>query len=158
MTYTYDGDGNRVAKSTGMLYWYGGGSQLLEDSNAFYFFFDGMRVGRYSFSPYWIDHYVLDNLGNARFVYGNKGVWDFSDYYPFGGERAYFSQAGNRFKITQKERDAESGFDNFGGRYYSSAMGRFLSPDWSSSPVPVPFAKLGDPQSLNLYSYVKTTQ
>lgn len=30
---------------------------------------------------------------------------------------------------TGKERDAESGNDYFGARYYASAMGRFLSPD-----------------------------
>ena len=33
-------------------------------------------------------------------------------------------------------------------------MGRFMSPDWSPKPLPVPFADLGNPQSLNLYSYV----
>lgn len=53
-----------------------------------------------------------------------------------------------------KERDAESGLDYFGARYYSSSMGRFLSPDWSAKIEPVPYAKLGNPQSLNLYSYV----
>jgi hypothetical protein len=33
-------------------------------------------------------------------------------------------------------------------------MGRFLSPDWSSDPEAVPYADLGNPQSLNLYGYV----
>jgi hypothetical protein len=33
-------------------------------------------------------------------------------------------------------------------------MGRFMSPDWSSSPIALPYASLGNPQSLNLYSYV----
>jgi hypothetical protein len=33
-------------------------------------------------------------------------------------------------------------------------MGRFMSPDWSAKVVPVPYAKLGDPQTLNLYTYV----
>jgi RHS repeat-associated protein len=40
-------------------------------------------------------------------------------------------------------------------RYYNSATGRFLSPDWSAKEEPVPYAKLDDPQSLNLYSYVR---
>jgi RHS repeat-associated protein len=53
-----------------------------------------------------------------------------------------------------KERDAESGNDYFEARYYSSAMGRFMSPDWSAKEEPVPYAKLDDPQSLNLYAYV----
>jgi RHS repeat-associated protein len=51
---------------------------------------------------------------------------------------------------TGKERDAESGNDYFGKRYYASSMGRFLSPDpvgdWAASP--------GDPQSWNQYAYV----
>jgi len=37
---------------------------------------------------------------------------------------------------------------------WSHQMGRFISPDWSSRPSAVPYAKLGNPQSLNLYSYV----
>ena len=57
--------------------------------------------------------------------------------------------------FTGKERDAESGNDYFSARYYSSSMGRFLSPDWSAKVAPVPYAKLDDPQSLNLYAYVR---
>lgn len=57
-------------------------------------------------------------------------------------------------EFTGKERDAESQLDYFGARYYASNMGRFMSPDWSAQEEPVPYAKLNDPQSLNLYSYV----
>jgi RHS repeat-associated protein len=57
--------------------------------------------------------------------------------------------------LTGKERDSESGNDYFGARYYASSMGRFMSPDWSAKAEPVPYAKLDDPQSLNLYSYVR---
>lgn len=57
-------------------------------------------------------------------------------------------------RSTGKERDAESGNDYFEARYYSSAMGRFLSPDWSAKAEPVPYAKLDNPQSLDLYAYV----
>jgi RHS repeat-associated protein len=51
---------------------------------------------------------------------------------------------------TAKERDSESGLDYFGARYYGSALGRFTSPDQ-------PFADQHqeDPQSWNLYSYVR---
>jgi hypothetical protein len=34
-------------------------------------------------------------------------------------------------------------------------MGRFMSPDWSAKAEPVPYAKLDNPQSLNLYAYVR---
>lgn len=57
-------------------------------------------------------------------------------------------------RYTGKERDAESGLDYFGARYMSSSMGRFMSPDWSAKIEPVPYSKLDNPQSLNLYSYV----
>jgi RHS repeat-associated protein len=57
--------------------------------------------------------------------------------------------------FTQKQRDTETGNDYFGARYYASSTGRFLSPDWSAQVEPVPYAKLGDPQSLNLYSYLE---
>jgi hypothetical protein len=30
-----------------------------------------------------------------------------------------------------------------------------MSPDWSAKVVPVPYSNLGDPQTLNLYAYVK---
>jgi len=60
----------------------------------------------------------------------------------------------NTSRFTGKERDAESGNDYFGARYYASSMGRFMSPDWSAKVEPVPYSKLGDPQTLNLYAYV----
>jgi len=57
--------------------------------------------------------------------------------------------------FTQKERDTESGNDYFLARYYSSALGRFTTPDWSAKTDPVPYAVFTDPQSLNLYAYVR---
>jgi RHS repeat-associated protein len=57
-------------------------------------------------------------------------------------------------RSTGKERDTESGNDYFEARYYSSSMGRFMSPDWSAKEEPVPYAQLDNPQSLNLYSYM----
>jgi hypothetical protein len=33
-------------------------------------------------------------------------------------------------------------------------MGRWMSPDWADKPEAVPYSSVGDPQSLNLYSYV----
>ena len=37
--------------------------------------------------------------------------------------------SGHRSISSGKERDAESGNDYFGARYYGSSMGRFMSPD-----------------------------
>jgi RHS repeat-associated protein len=52
------------------------------------------------------------------------------------------------YKFTGKERDSESGLDNFGARYNSSSMGRFMSPD----PANIGVNRLS-PQSWNAYSY-----
>ena len=51
---------------------------------------------------------------------------------------------------TGKERDSESSLDNFGARYFSSPTGRFISPD-----DPFTGWDQGDPQTWNLYSYVR---
>ena len=63
------------------------------------------------------------------------------------GLRGCLCDEGRRSRSTGKERDAETGLDYFGARYYSGAQGRFTSPDR-------PFADQhrGDPQSWNLYS------
>lgn len=59
--------------------------------------------------------------------------------------------------FTGKERDAESGLDYFGARYYAENDARWLTPDSGASPilgVPLPYAYLRNPQSFNLYGYV----
>jgi RHS repeat-associated protein len=61
------------------------------------------------------------------------------------------------YKFTGKERDSESGLDNFGARYDASSLGRFMTPDWAAKPISVPYAKFGDPQTLNLYAYVENS-
>src|SRR5262249_16623255 len=119
-------------------------------SKYFHYYFNGKRIVRREFSPFWFDHYGYDHLGNARFIYGYNGNWDVSDYYPFGGERSYFSNAGNRFKFTGKERDSESGLDNFGLRYMTSSMGRFMSPDSIANDW-----ELQNPQTWNRYAYAR---
>ena len=35
----------------------------------------------------------------------------------------------NHYKFTGKERDAESGLDDFDARHYASSLGRFMQPD-----------------------------
>jgi RHS repeat-associated protein len=67
---------------------------------------------------------------------------------------ANYDYDGLPYQFTGKERDTESGLDNFGARYNASSMGRFMTPDWAAKPVTVPYAHFGNPQSLNLYSYV----
>ena len=96
---------------------------------------------------------MTDHLGTQVGTLSSTGLLlSATDYAPFG--QVFAGGSTDPYKFTGKERDTESGNDYFEARYYSSAMGRFMSPDWSAKEEPVPYAKLDDPQTLNLYSYV----
>jgi len=56
----------------------------------------------------------------------NGSILEESDYYPYGGELPSSTATS---KFTGKERDPESGLDNFGGRYNGSSIRRFMTPD-----------------------------
>ena len=117
-------------------------------TNFLYFFFNGQIINRREFGHgNTLDSYIVDQLGNTNIVSGYM-AWDYSYYYPFGGERVYQSNVGNHYKFTGKERDPESGLDNFGARFNASSMGRFMSPD----PANIGVNRL-NPQSWNAYSY-----
>jgi RHS repeat-associated protein len=153
--YLYDGDGRRVEKSNGKLYWYGADGNVLAESDASgnisdeYIFFGGKRIARID-SQGNVDYYLADSLGSSRVVTDSNGnILDDCDFLPFGDERCVASSSGNAYKFTGKERDSESGLDNFGARYYSSQFGRMMSPD----PVFASSAHLADPQTWNMYAY-----
>jgi len=55
----------------------------------------------------------------------------------------------NHFKWNGKELDSETGLYNFGARYYSPALGRFVTPD----PRMISKQRMLDPQQWNMYSY-----
>jgi RHS repeat-associated protein len=170
-TYTYDGDGNRVRKSNGnlaangTLYWYMmpgivAESDLAGNTTSEYVFFGGERVARKDFSggTTAVSYYFSDHLKTASVITDAAGnIKAESDYYPWGGELQFTNNDSNHYKFTGKERDTETGLDYFGARYYSNGLGRWVSADWSSTPIPVPYADLKDPQSLNLYSFVRAT-
>ena len=164
VTYTYDGDGKRVQKSSGTLYWYGMSGDSLVETNlqgnnaTEYFFFGGKRIARRG--PLGgLFYYVADHLGTSRVMVqaGQTSPCYNADFYPFGGERIAKGSTGQpintcpqNYKFTGKERDAESGLDNFGARYMSSQYGRFMQPD--------PLLNSGqpwNPQSWNRYAYTE---
>jgi RHS repeat-associated protein len=123
---------------------------------------------------------VADQLGTPRMVVDQTGSLagvSRHDYFPFGEEVAaggnwrspahgYGATDNIRQQFTSKERDDETGLDYFEARYFSSAMGRFTSPDEfrggpdelydfadDASDNPTFYADLTNPQSLNKYQY-----
>jgi RHS repeat-associated protein len=162
VTYTYDGDGDRLQKSSGKLYWYGAGTEILDESDSSgnftdeYVYFGGKRVAHRVVSSNSIYYYGEDFLGTSRQIFTSASALCYdADFYPFGGERAYTNTCPPTYKFEGKERDTETSNDDFGARYYSSSFGRWTSPDWSAIPAPVPYANLTNPQTLNLYAMVQ---
>ncbi len=150
--YVYDGDGRRVLAT------FSGGTYTLYVNDA-----NGELAAEYSTIPQTTSgtqYMGADWLGSTRATAdANGGNAQRFDYLPFGLELGSLGVAnrtaglgyggvGPRMKFTGKERDTESGLDNFGARYYGSNMGRMMSPD----PM-MASAKAWDPQTWNRYSY-----
>ena len=98
-----------------------------------------------------------DWLGTKRYEADGAGTYVNSwTSLPFGDNETALGTGtdATEHHFTGKEHDAESGLDYFKARYYQSQTGRWLLPDWSETPVPVPYASFTNPQSLNLYTYV----
>jgi RHS repeat-associated protein len=78
-------------------------------------------------------YYLKDHLGSIKVTVdasGNAVGWD--DYYPYGAQmnlRCQTASADGRYKFTGKERDASTGLDYFGARYYDSWTGMWRQVD-----------------------------
>jgi RHS repeat-associated protein len=94
----------------------------------------------------------VDALGSERVrSTQNESSYESCDSLPFGDDQYCFgSAAGNvsPLHFTGKNRDSESGLDNFEARMMSSGFGRFMSPDPLDGDAE-------DPQTLNKYTYVR---
>ena len=165
--YPYDGDGRKVQSTTGgvtTMYWRDPGGNTLAETDASgntrnnYVFFNGVNIARSDVASGRVDYsYLHDHLGTTRMMVDATGhVCYDADYFPFGWEQSRpINTCGQNYKFTGKERDPNTGLDYFGARWYAGTIARFMTPDWSAIPVPVPYADLTDPQTLNLYSYVR---
>src|ERR1700687_1328833 len=147
-----------------MLYWTGSGSDPLVETDlagnvvSTYIFFGGRRVARRDVSgtSFNVYYYFSDHLGTHSLITDANGTMPpkvESDYYPYGGEIQVFGSDTNHYKFTGKERDSESGLDNFGARFDTSSLGRFMSPD----PKMVSGLRLVDPQQWNGYAYARNS-
>lgn len=171
-TYRYDGDGTRVIKcngvypscSSGTLYWTGAGSDTLAETDwtgaatEEYVFFSGRRLARRDGTSNTVHYYFSDHLGSASIITSATGtIQKSSVYYPYGGEIAVTGPSfANNYKFTGKERDAESGLDNFGARYYGSSLGRLTGPDSlevANLKGALFHSLISNPQNWNKYQY-----
>ncbi len=178
-SYQYDGDGRRISKTVSgvttnyvydvegrLMAEYEGGSLSKEYIRMHSQFISSqtelvaIENAPGNGSPCTTCFVISDDLGNVRLTANNDGsAVARHDYTPFGEElfadqsrpaSAGFGGAdGATERFTGKERDAESGLDYFGARYYGSALGRFTSTDPNQAS-----ASLFEPQSWNQYSYV----
>jgi RHS repeat-associated protein len=158
-TYVYDADGRRVEKTTSI-----GHTDYLYDTagnvsgewqaisgytgpSVHYAYMNGQFVAEYTAGTTYFIH--KDHLGSTRLMTKVDGtVYDSMDYLPFGEQTA--GDTGTTHKFTGKERDTESGLDNFGLRYLTSSMGRFMSPDSIANDW-----ELANPQTWNRYAYAR---
>jgi RHS repeat-associated protein len=158
-TYVYDAGGTRVRRIVGGVAYddvYDLGGHVISDFlasggtwNRGEVYAGGMHLATYENGTTYFAH--SDWLGTERVRSLPSGsiftpsLWT---SYPFGEGSATPNPSPAHF--TGKERDTESGNDYFGARYYASSMGRWMSPD-------LPFADQDteNPQSWNLYSYVR---
>ncbi len=153
VTYTYDGNGIRVKKSNGTLYWRAIGGSVIAETNLSgtnvneYVFFGGRRVARRD-SGGSLYYYQVDHLGSTRAITNSSGTpcYD-ADYTPFGQELAHTNSCAQNYKFAGYERDSETGLDYAINRYYNSRIGRFMSADPLGSTNRYAYA-LNNPLSL----------
>lgn len=165
LEYIYDAEGRRVGKPNGTVYVVGvGGNVLDEFDNGVWKRSEvdagGKHLATVTSGGVYFTH--ADWLGTERGRTNLAGqVCEMQANLPYGESVAAPAlQQGvaacnpSPAFFTGKERDPETGLDDFGARYLSSHWGHWMSPDWSGTPVGVPYAHLENPQSLNLYAYV----
>ncbi|MGH9739305.1 MAG: RHS repeat-associated core domain-containing protein [Candidatus Acidiferrales bacterium] len=165
--YLYDAQGRRTQKiigSNNMGYTYDlsgrVNSEWCEPCNGWsggagdFVYLGGKLIAEYADGTVYFTQ--TDHLGSTRILtgYPTPGVAACYDYYPFGEIISCGATGDQSQKFTDYLRDSETNLDDANARYFASALGRFMSPDWSPSPDNVPYANFSDPQTLNLYSYV----
>jgi RHS repeat-associated protein len=165
VSYSYDAGGQRVEKIVNGVktdYVYDlGGHAIAEISgsgtvNRQELFANGKHLGTYVTNTTYFSH--GDWLGTERVRSDMTGAaCETIQGLPFGDGQIISGTCGDPSTrhFTGKERDTETNLDYFGARYYGSSMGEFITPDWAAKATAVPYAEFADPQSLNLYSYVR---
>lgn len=159
-TYVYDAEGRRFSKTTGgvateTIYDRMGNPRIRGNFGPSEIFVAGMHLGTsivnsaHTDSIFYYDH--DDWLGTERARTDLSGnPCETIQSLPFGDGQVVAGTCGDisPLHFTGKERDSESGLDDFGARYNASTMGRFMTPDPSNLSV-----DFWLPQTWNRYAY-----
>lgn len=142
--YCYDVNGNRTEKLVNGTYTFyvngpNGNTEMVQKGvynyNYTYNIWGNDNIGQVLVNGGSLGHYyyLKGHLGDVKVIIdANDSLQGYNDYYPFGMQmdsRNGSSSADGRYKYTSKERDAETGYDYFGARYYDSRIGRWMSVD-----------------------------
>jgi RHS repeat-associated protein len=173
LIYTYDDDGMLKTSSDGTSYVYdalGARAQVASGGiSKEYYYFAGQLVATSNGAaiPIWTDYiyaggqkiavvagnqtavpmYTLpDHLGSEVASANSNDTAAALDYTPFG--QVFSGSSTDKFIFTGLERDSD-GLDHAGFRQYSSATGRWTTPDPYSGSY-----SFGNPQTFNRYSYI----
>ena len=74
-------------------------------------------------------YYTEDQLGSCSVAYkANAQLINLEEFYPFG-ETSFGSYSKKRYRYCGKQKDEESGYYNYGQRYYAPWLCRFISVD-----------------------------
>jgi RHS repeat-associated protein len=97
--------------------------------------------------------YTPDQINSTRVVTDQAGTVVYSAAHdPYGGiQQTWVNTFDPTPKFSGKERDAESGLDYFGARYYDRAQYRFISVDPETNPV----GCAAQPQLWHLFGYCR---
>ena len=159
--FEYDGDGNRLSKTT-----INGkrtqSSEYLLDVNTILpqvltesddkdttFYAHGLDLISMTDPRGKEFYYHYDGLGSVRSMSDSKeSIKTIYSYDAFGQTRKEMGHVDNDFRFTGEQMDGETGLIYLRARYYDPDIGRFISKD--------PFTGfVSDAQSLNRYSYVR---
>lgn len=156
LNFTYDGMGRRISKDiNGTTHQYanstvGDLSHVLVDKNTsnnsqkFYLYGDGL-LSQGGANTADRQYYLMDGLGNARYITDNSGnTVQAYNYDPYGSETVSSNTSDYTFQA--QEKDSENGLTNLRARYYDPTTGGFISRD----PVE---GNLSKPITQNNYPY-----
>ena len=125
-TYSYDGNGKRVKKTTpafpfaSTTYYVGEHFEAIGMGPPTRYVFAGnLRIARESIAGGTL-YYHKDHLGSSTAMTDSSGIGAYgtSNYMPFGSMRSTTGSSGSSYKFTDQELDSESGLYNYNARLY----------------------------------------